>query len=245
MFIGDSGCTASVFFVLVEGQTHLRLALVATLGFLRSSLSCFCIAAGLLGFATDGQIQRNSRRQLPWCSLAALALVHAAANVFAVKLTKASRDGEDVSQQLNRLRVQCGVAEKNAPVEQQPHPKLSMHPPMFFGLTPREHIPTPVVPLTPECRGAQSRLNISSLATTMNSAPSSPPRRPASAAATVSNRPAAGAAADLPAATEKKARPSSAAGSRSQSHQSAPPPAPKASSDDDFEDEVTQAPNAT
>jgi len=120
------------------------------------------------------------------------------------RLLAAGRDGMDVTDQVKEMKAQSGTpAKERAESRKPPRPKVP-YPPMFFGLTPREHVPSPVVRLTPEMRGAESR-NMLSLT---NGSPSSPPRRPASATIRTSS----GATLNVP---PGRIRPSSASHSRS------------------------------
>lgn len=99
-------------------------------------------------------------------------------------LTKAlalGRDQEDVMEHMQLFKAQCAPAS----LATSPVLKITSHPPMFFGLTPREHIPTPVARLSPEERKGESLRSKEQTSGFFNSSsatalPASP-KRPASA----------------------------------------------------------------
>lgn len=79
------------------------------------------------------------------------------------------------------FKAQCAPAS----LATTPVLKITSHPPMFFGLTPREHIPTPVARLSPEERKGESLRSKEQASGFFNSSsatalPASP-KRPASA----------------------------------------------------------------
>lgn len=103
---------------------------------------------------------------------------------LAHSLTKAlalGRDQEDVMEHMQLFKAQCAPAS----LATTPVLKITSHPPMFFGLTPREHIPTPVARLSPEERKGESLRSKEQASGFFNSSsatalPASP-KRPASA----------------------------------------------------------------